>query len=1242
MAKEFKTTIKIGGDVSPTLAAAAASASKTLNKLADETEKRDMLERHRRETHAKAEELLAKKVAKSKGAAAERHALKLRQLQEDNARDERALARKNAEYLSNLREKAAREQKKGFDKRLLDQQIKMQKYNDRMQKFGSQLLKTVSLPMISLAAMGLKTYMEFDDSMRQVQATLQASDEDMVKLTAAARQMGRDTRFSASEAAQAILAIGQAGNDTAQTLAMLPVVLNTAQASGLGIDSVAEYMSQTISILGVGQDYIDDWADQVNKTAAAATVSQQQIFDSVIGAGDVSKMMKGGTVELLTMIGLLGQAGVQGAEAGTAIRGMMNKLATASDRDEAAKVLEDLNVQLTDSEGNFLEMNDIFGQFQQALKGMGNQEQVNLMSKIFGEEYGSKALGLISKAGVNWETMSQQINASQGVTEQMAQTMEGGLGGSMRSLKSAGEDVLITIGEKLAPQMQHWAGVLTDCANWVSSLDEGTWSLLGNLGMMATSLGVGSKLIGGLIKLSTAIMGIRGKNARDGMLGATTMAGKFWSALKVPLGAATPYVALAAGIAGISMAIDKAHQAALKADLNSRFGALSLSDEEISTVTSSISTAFVAAANELNTQWAALETTVAALAAKDMDLSIKLSATVTAPKLSQDDIAALQKEYAEYTESVYSALGAKSGVVQMTLQQTFGTDSETGKDWSGFASAYYSGLQAEAQKYGALIDSEFQKALAGGEIDYEAVASYQQKVSNIYREIQQQQRSAEMYTFAEKIKSGALSYESTTELHSALKQQLDADKASINDLYMRAIGEVRAIGESQGKTPAEIEAAVAELYGKRDAEYARSTAQYAKVVAETIGASVGNAVPEIAQLDAAAGEFDYRGWMAQYQELQARIEENPSWANENKAEYNQQLVALGQGLNQMQALYDKFNLKNSDVALTLFEDLGGQEQLDEYTSSIAALQAAGEQVSPELQAMKDQLEALKLMGNPLAVNEAMANIGKNLNLLSPEQLTAAQAELEQAGANGAAGMAEGLTAGAAGVATAGGDMAQAGVDAATAALKVNSPSLVMHEIGAFAGQGLAQGITASQGAVASAMGGLLARVRGQFAPSWASAWSAVASSMGAAMTSMVGYMDSAMSRVVSSAQSGLNKLREMAASAGTLGGGGVPQMAKGATITSPMIVEVAEAGYPETIVPHTDTPRSRALLADAAAGVGVGLGGINITFAPSIVVQGGGDAVTQIEQAMDDIEGQFEMWFERFMARQRAIGYGAV
>ena len=192
---------------------------------------------------------------------------------------------------------------------------------------------------------------------------------------------------------------------------------------------------------------------------------------------------------------------------------------------------------------------------------------------------------------------------------------------------------------------------------------------------------------------------------------------------------------------------------------------------------------------------------------------------------------------------------------------------------------------------------------------------------------------------------------------------------------MNLIGETRATGEAEGKTPAEIEAAVDELYSQRDDAYARSTAQYAKIMAETVGKAVDTAMPALGKLDAAAGGFDYLGWMAQYQDLRAKIDENLNWANENPEEYARIIVRLGQGVDQMEALSDELTAIDSDVAMTLFEDLGGQAQLDEYTSSIAALQAAGEQVSPELQKMADMMQTLKLLSAPLAL-ESLFSVGK--------------------------------------------------------------------------------------------------------------------------------------------------------------------------------------------------------------------------------------------------------------------------
>ena len=96
----------------------------------------------------------------------------------------------------------------------------------------------------------------------------------------------------------------------------------------------------------------------------------------------------------------------------------------------------------------------------------------------------------------------------------------------------------------------------------------------------------------------------------------------------------------------------------------------------------------------------------------------------------------------------------------------------------------------------------------------------------------------------------------------------------------------------------------------------------------------------------------------------------------------------------------------------------------------------------------------------------------------------------------------------------------------------------------------------------------------------------------------------------------------------------IPQFAAGATVNRPTVGVFGEAG-PETIVPHNNKPRSRALLAEAAAGVGGGIGeNTYVTFAP--VIQGSGDIKQQVAEAYDEFERKIDAYF----ARKRRVGYG--
>lgn len=1201
MARELKTTIAIGGRMDASLTTAARASQATLTQLADKAEAaerrlgqtraqnalkaRQQQERAAlavsqanaraelsartemdRTTAARAKAALsaqqtAEKAALSAQQLTERTALSQIQTLENQAAEEKRIARESAEARTAIEREQAEERQRLYDAEIKKRQKTMKTVTATMGKVGTAILKSVGVPLLMLGTAAVKTYTEFDDSMRQVQATLGISGDELSQLSDAARQMGSTTRYSASEAAQAILSIGQAGNDTAQTLAMLPTVLQTAQASGLSVDTVAEYVSQTVSTLGIGQDYIDDWADQVNKTASSAAVTQQQIFDATLTAGASAKALKGGTVELLTMVGILGNAGVQGSEAGRTISAMMNKLSSAPSRANAAAMLSQMNIEITDAQGNFREMNDIMLDFQKGMAGMGNAEKTSIMQTIFGEEYASKALALVNGAGDAWTQMSDTIAASAGTTEQMAETMEGGLGGSLRDLKSALEEDLIVIGEKLEPVIRWMSEGLRTAAAWFSELDGDALAFLGTLVGAVVAGGALMKFIGKIGELSEKL---------SGAAGSSTLLSGALNAIKIP--SALPYIAFAVAVGAMAAALESAYSKSIADDVRARFGELVLTQAEIDALVEAIHTQTATLAGEINDQWDELKKTYELIEKGDLDLTIKMHVATADGTLTEDEITELQGAYEQWTNQVYAAIGATGGTAKISVSFALSGDTDEGTSWAGKISDYYGGLQDDVAEYAEMIDKEFQKGLAGGEIDTEAVVQYQEKIAEIYRRLQQHQQQVDRLAYAEQIKSGQLSYDSLIDLSGALSEALEGDRSDISEMYARSIAEIQATGAETGTSQADIDKAVETARANRDVELAKSTGQMADIFAGTVAESVEQAFPEIKSVMDAAGGFDFGGWMSQYGALQSDVMER-DLAHTAPEEYISRMEALAKGYEQMQTAAQSIDWAGfyPESALGVFDDLGGDEALKEYTQALETLKAAGEEVPEGLESTIEMMQNLKALGQAGGWQGTLDAFGQNLNILDD-----LKASMQSAGTDGADGLKSGLDAGKSGAQTA----------------------------------GTALGATAVN-AVRTSLSGIS------------------------------GVVSDALSSAAQSLSSGLSSLR---ASIGGAGGTltSIPRMAEGGTLTSPTVVEVAEAGYAETIVPHTATPRSRMLLAEAAAGVGAGLGGgMTVTFSPQIIIQGGDeDAGAQVESAMPQIEAQFEKWFERMMARQRMVSYG--
>ena len=223
--------------------------------------------------------------------------------------------------------------------------------------------------------------------MSQVQATMGITKDAMSEvdgqtvntmdtLSALAKKMGAETAFSASECAEALNYLALAGYDTQQMCDTLPTVLNLAAAGSIDLASASDMVTDAMSALGMGVDEAETMVDQMAKTASTTNTSVAQLGEGILKIGATAKSIKGGTAELNTALGILANNGIKGAEGGTHLRNVI--LSLQSPTDTAASLMEELGLQVYDSEGNMRSLNDILGDLNTSMDGMTSEEKSNI------------------------------------------------------------------------------------------------------------------------------------------------------------------------------------------------------------------------------------------------------------------------------------------------------------------------------------------------------------------------------------------------------------------------------------------------------------------------------------------------------------------------------------------------------------------------------------------------------------------------------------------------------------------------------------------------------------------------------------------------------------------------------------------------------------------------------------------------------------------------------------------------
>lgn len=334
--------------------------------------------------------------------------------------------------------------------------------------------------MVQLGKDSVETGMAFDEAMSQVAATTGVTMEEFNNTKVAvdgfngtlrefAMEQGAKTAFSATECAEALNYMALAGYNAQTQAEMLSPLLNLAAAGSMELATASDMVTDTQSALGLSLEQTNLMIDQMAKGASTTNTSVEQLGSAMLTVGGTAKDMKGGTEEIIQVLGLLADNGIKGAEAGTHLRNMILSLSSPSS-DAAAAAIDKLGISLYDSEGKMRDFEDVFLEMQNAMAGMTDEEKSNLISDIFNKADLKAVNALLNTNAERWAEVEGALEACDGAAEQMANTQLDNLSGDVTLLGSAFDSLKIGISDELTPTLRDFVQLST---SGIESITEG-------------------------------------------------------------------------------------------------------------------------------------------------------------------------------------------------------------------------------------------------------------------------------------------------------------------------------------------------------------------------------------------------------------------------------------------------------------------------------------------------------------------------------------------------------------------------------------------------------------------------------------------------------------------------------------------------------------------------------------------------------------------------------------------------
>lgn len=340
---------------------------------------------------------------------------------------------------------------------------------DGLKKLGSiteKALKTTTVAITGTAtAMGgiataaVKIGSDFEKQMSRVQAISGATEEEFKSLRDMAVELGADTAFSAKEAAEGMENLAAAGFTTSEIMDAMPGLLDLAAASGEDLATSSDIAASTLRGFGLEAKDAAHVADVLAENANRTNSSVAETGEAMKYVSPLARAMGISLEETAAAIGIMANAGIQGSQAGTTLRGALSRLSKPTD--VMTEAMDELGISFYDSNGKMKSLKQQIGMLDKAMEGMTDEQKNNYLVTLYGQEALSGMMVLINEGEDSLGNLTEAYKNCDGSAKKAAKTMQDNLAGSLEQLGGAAESLGIVFYDTVSDSLKEAAETAT-------------------------------------------------------------------------------------------------------------------------------------------------------------------------------------------------------------------------------------------------------------------------------------------------------------------------------------------------------------------------------------------------------------------------------------------------------------------------------------------------------------------------------------------------------------------------------------------------------------------------------------------------------------------------------------------------------------------------------------------------------------------------------------------------------------